>query len=528
MTVGLGHRRIQALAALLLLSGCLSLGACGGSAPERPKQFGIHLLPSKLGPPPGGLSRKRPNIVFVLTDDLSSNLVQFMPHVLAMEKRGLTFRNYFVSDSLCCPSRASIFTGNYPHDTHVLGNGPPNGGFATFLHRGEQQHTFATALERAGYLTAMMGKFLNGYLQTGRPAGKQATLARRFATYIPPGWNDWDVAGWGYPEYNYDLNEGGFIYHFGHQRRDYLTNVLASKSVDFINAAASRHQPFFMEVATFAPHEPYTPAPADRHDFPGLKAPRQPNFDVLPTNAPRWLSGHRPLSHHQIAEINHAFRRRAQSVQAVDRMIGRIEQTLQRDGLASNTYIVFSSDNGLHTGEYRLMPGKLTAFDTDIRVPLVVIGPGVPAGRTTSDVAENIDLAETFAAIGGTTFDADGHSLLPLWQGHRPADWRNAALIEHHGSRLSVLDPDFQQPASGAPTTYEAMRTPEYLYVAYSDGEHEFYDLRRDPFELHNIFNSLNGRQRAQLQSELARMEHCHNGPACWAATHVAPLPGAW
>jgi arylsulfatase A-like enzyme len=519
---------VRPLAALLVIAACLSVTACGGGSSGQSQKFGIRLAPSRIVPP-ASQTRNRPNIVFVLTDDLSTNLVRFMPHVLAMQRHGLTFRDYFVSDSLCCPSRASIFTGQFPHNTHVFSNGPPNGGFATFQRRGLENHTFAVALERAGYLTGMMGKYLNGYLQTSKHTGAQAYIASRFARYVPPGWNGWEVGGWGYGEYNYLWNQSGTVYRFGHQPRDYLTNVLARKGVDFINAAASRHQPFFLELATFAPHEPYVPAPRDLHDFPGLKAPRPPNFDVLPKNAPRWLSAHRrPLGRHQIAEINHAFRRRAQSVQAVDRMIGRVEQTLQHDGLASNTYIVFSSDNGLHTGEYRLLPGKLTAYNTDIRVPLVVTGPGVPAGASTGDVAENIDLGETFAAIAGTSMTgADGHSLLPLWHGQHPSDWRNAALIEHKGTLLSVLDPDYQQPASGDPTTYEAIRTASYLYVQYADGEHEFYDLRTDPFELNNIYPSLNGRQRAQLHSALARMAHC-GGTDCWAATHVAPLPGHW
>src|SRR5690348_3704855 len=97
----------------------------------------------------------RPNIVFVLTDDLSINLLRFMPHVQAMEQNGLTFRDYFVSDSLCCPSRASIFTGNFPHDTKIFSNTGRHGGFREFYARGEEQHSFSVALRRAGYRTAM-------------------------------------------------------------------------------------------------------------------------------------------------------------------------------------------------------------------------------------------------------------------------------------------------------------------------------------------------------------------------------------
>jgi hypothetical protein len=113
-----------------------------------------------------GGAAARPNIVFVLTDDLSVNLVQFMPHVLAMERAGLTFEDYFVSDSLCCPSRASIFTADFPHDTGVFSNFGPGGGFRAFYRHGNERHTFPLGMQRAGYATALMGKFLNGYLES--------------------------------------------------------------------------------------------------------------------------------------------------------------------------------------------------------------------------------------------------------------------------------------------------------------------------------------------------------------------------
>lgn len=300
--------------------------------------------------------------------------------------------------------------------------------------------------------------------------------------------------------------------------------MLTGKGIRFITDAALSHKPFFLELATFAPHSPYVPAPRNAHDFPGLHAPRPPSFDVLPTHAPRWLATHPPLTAEQRAQIDEAFRRRAQSVQAIDGMIGQIEAALSANGLAGNTYLVFSSDNGLHTGEYRLTPGKLTAFDTDIRAPLIVIGPHVPAGTVIDKMADNIDLAKTFAAIGGTNLPGDGHSLLPLLEGQTPGDWRNAILVEHHGPRPSVLDPDSQQPASGNPTTYEAMRTRDFLYVEYADGEREFHDLRADPYELHNIADRLTRQQLALLHVELRAMQRCHGENACWTAMHVRPM----
>jgi arylsulfatase A-like enzyme len=464
---------------------------------------------------------RRPNIVFILTDDLSMNLLQYMPHVRAMQHDGLTFNDYFVSDSLCCPSRSSIFTGNFPHDTKVFNNVGRRGGFREFYDRGEEQHTFAVALQNAGYRTAMMGKYLNGY---GQQKGSVPGLPY---TYVPPGWSEWDVAGWGYPEFNYSLNYNGELQQYGSQPKDYLTDVLARKGVDFIDTSAATGQPFFLELATFAPHSPYTPAPRDAAEFPGLRAPRPPNFDKLPTDPPRWLA-HRPrLDGGQIAKIDSVFRRRAQAVSAVDQMIGQIEGALAANGLSSDTYLVFSSDNGLHTGEYRLMPGKMTAFDTDIHVPLVISGPGIPAGTTSDAMTENVDLAKTFTQIGGTNLSGDGHSLVPLFGGgFTPADWRNAILVEHRGANLVPSDPDFQRSASGSPTSYEAMRTRRFLYVEYSDGEREIYNLVNDPFELHNLAGGLTLLQLEELHAEMLNLERCHTGLACWAAMHAEAPPG--
>jgi N-acetylglucosamine-6-sulfatase len=456
-----------------------------------------------------------PNIVFVLTDDLSWNLVQYLPQVRALQSAGMTFNDYVVTDSLCCPSRSSIFTGRFPHDTGVFTNGGDDGGFDYFHSHGEEAQTFATALRAKGYRTAMMGKYLNGYLPARTEGGSQP--------YVPPGWSEWDVAGNGYPEFNYNLNENHTVVHHGSAPQDYLTDVVASKGATFISSAARDHTPFLLEVATFAPHAPYTPAPRDAADFPGLTAPRGPAFDTLPSHAPPWLAGRTPLTTAEERAIDVAYRKRAQAVQAVDDLIATLRTTLAAAGVAGNTYLVFSSDNGYHMGEYRLNPGKMTAFDTDVRVPLVVAGPGVPAGKTSDAAVANIDLAPTFEQAAGAPVPAivDGRSLLPLLRGGSGANWRTGNLVEHHGPDTTAADPDLPAANSGNPPSYEALRTDTYTYVEYVDGSREYYDLSHDPGELHNIAGTLGAARLAQLHAALAQLQNCHDGASCWTAGHV-------
>jgi hypothetical protein len=155
----------------------------------------------------------------------------------------------------------------------------------------------------------------------------------------------------------------------------------------------------------------------------------------------------------------------------------------------------------------------------------VVIGPGVPAGAKIDAMAENIDLAKTFTAIGGTTLPGDGHSLLGLLQGRQPAGWRNAVLVEHLGIQDPSDVPDFQEAISGNPATNEAMRTPTFLYVEYTDHTREYYDLTRDPFEIHNIVHALTLTRRLELHRDLAAIVNCHGGDSCWSAMHAAPGP---
>ena len=450
---------------------------------------------------------KRPNIVFILTDDLSWNLVQYMPHVVKMQRDGVSFANYFVTDSLCCPSRSSIFTGRYPHNTGIFRNVGPDGGYLAFLNRGYERATFATALSATGYRTAMLGKYLNGYLPMQHN--------------VASGWSEWDVAGNGYPEFNYNINQNGKVAHYGNDPTDYLTDVISSMAVNFIKQASD--SPFLIEIATFAPHAPYTPAPRDSNALPGLSAPRTPAFNAAPdANAPKWLSAHLPLSEADMAAIDKDFRKRAQSVLAVDAMIAELEAAVTSSGQADNTYFIFSSDNGYHMGEHRLLPGKMTAYDTDIHVPLIVTGPGIPAGLRVEEGAENIDLCPTFIELGGAAPlpDVDGRSLVPLLHGQKVRDARTVALIEHHGPLKDWTDPDMPAARSGNPTSYEAIRATTMLYVEYADGEKEYHDLAVDPNEMRNTFASLSNEKKAWLHATLAAVQICHGAQNCAAAEH--------
>jgi len=496
---------------LLLVASCtsscsgVSTGETTGTAPADAGSLPDGGPVPDAGPPGAGA-----NIVFVLTDDLAWNLVQYMPHVLQMQQQGMTFSHYYVTDSLCCPSRSSILTGRFPHDTKVFTNTGALGGYAQFEKVGNATETFSVALSGAGYATAMMGKYLNGY----DPKKNEAD----------PGWSEWDVAGNGYPELNYVLNQNGSVVSYGSAPSDYLTDVLSGRAVSFVEGAASG--PFLVEVATFAPHAPYTPAPRDVDTF-DVAVPRTPAFDTANTSPPQWLAGHAALTAPQIHLLDTSFNLRVEAVQAVDRLIANIISTLTAAGLDQSTYLVFSSDNGYHMGEHRLLAGKMTAFDTDINVPLIVVGPGVPQGVTVDAIAENIDLCPTFAAIAGVPAPAttDGRSLLPLLSGEAVTDWRQAALIEHRGPDLAPLDPTDpdNEPAIGAlPNSYEAVRTADAVYVEYQDGETEYYDLMSDPDELTNTADTLGSAQAQLFHRTIAAIRNCHDAASCWAAQKLA------
>ncbi len=431
----------------------------------------------------------RPNIIFILTDDEDWAGHAFMPKTKALlEDRGTTFDNYFVSYPLCCPSRVSILRGQYAHNTKVLGNQAPEGGYFAFHKLGRDQSTIATWLQAAGYHTAFFGKYLNGY----HPERDK----------IPPGWSDWFGANGGYANWDYSLNENGQMVGYGHAPDDYLTDVLARKAAAVIRQQAAAGQPFFLFVSTFAPHAPANAAPRHAGRFEHAPLPRPPSFNEADvSDKPALLRDLPVLTDSQIANLTTLYRRRLESLQSIDDLVETIVQALDQAGQLANSYIVYSSDNGHHLGQHRMPAGKDTAYEEDIRVPLIVRGPGVPEGRRLTPLVVNIDLAPTAAAMAGITPPSfvDGRSFLPLFEDPN-GSWRESFLLQRFG---------IESDETMSVDSFFGLRTARWTYVEYGGGEHELYDLARDPDQLDNIIQTAEPDLLHDLANKLRALSIC-------------------
>jgi N-acetylglucosamine-6-sulfatase len=474
-------------------------------------------LRAHVGPPA--------NIVFVLVDDLDRGVYAKMPRLATLlDAQGTSFTNAIVSLSLCCPSRATILRGQYAHNTNIYENRPPRGGFEAFHAAREEEQTVATWLHDAGYRTALFGKYLNGYPNTVAD------------TYVPPGWSEWysPVAGTPYNEYKYSLDENGTVVPYDALRTDptddYLVDVMSAKATDFIQRAVRDNTPFFMYVATFAPHAPGTPPPRYETDFFTERAPRTASFQELDmSDKPSWLRDHPPLTDTQLHAIDLLYRHRLESMEAVEDLVQSLVDTLTDTGAIDNTYIVFMSDNGFHMGQHRLIAGKNTEFDEDLLVPLVVRGPGVAAGEQIDAPVVNVDLAPTFLDLADAPMprQLDGRSLVPLWAGST-AEWRVTSLLEH-GTAITqdiaplpgTLEPPdvpgevMAAPGwSNEPSPFVGARSARYTYIEYENGDREVYDHVLDPDQLVNAYGAVEPQILDKLHATIAALQSCA-GDAC-------------
>lgn len=422
-----------------------------------------------IRPNPDAGKEDAPNVVLLSVDDLDDHSLEYMPRLQSLlVERGTSFENAFVTDPLCCPSRATTLTGQYSHNTGIRGNQPPQGGFEKFYALGREYSTFPTWLDEAGYSTGYFGKYMNGYK----------------GTYVPPGWDEWHVVSGNYA--SSAVNHNGQVVS-GQQPPSLDTDRINAQSQRFLAEAAVEDKPFFAYLAPRAPHEPATPPERHRGAFAGAELPKPPSFNERDvSDKPQWLQRRPPLTQQQVRRMEGLHERRMASMLAVDDMIGDTVETLQKNGELDNTYIIFTSDNGFHMGQHRLPIGKWTPYEEDINVPLVVRGPGVPAGESREHFVLNNDFAPTFADIVGLKVPnyLDGRSFLPLLGDTPPptTDWRRAFLVEagrfYPGAGAG--------PPLGRPRL-DAIRSPDHLYVEYETGERELYDLHADPHQLQNL-----------------------------------------
>jgi N-acetylglucosamine-6-sulfatase len=412
--------------------------------------------------PVGGASQAqpaRPNIVLVVTDDQRVGTLRYMPNVRqVLGRRGISFTHAYVVNPTCCPSRASILTGNYSHTTNVYLNDPRQayGGLPAF----DDSATIATMLQDAGYRTGLFGKYLNGYR----------------SEYVPPGWDRWFATFGNGGYYDYVASSDGDLIRFGHAPADYGTDVLRDAVVSFIRRTRAS-TPLFAYVAPHAPHKPAIPAPGDEGLFASLAPFRPRSYDEADvSDKPAHMQGMHRIDEAAAAKIDRFRRAQLRALQAVDRAVADIVHELRSSGRLSNTLIVLTSDNGMLWGEHRL-DGKGVIYEEAVRVPFLVRYDAlIDRARTDDSLVLNIDLTPTFAEAAGIPLpQADGRSLLPLL-GSPGAEWRDAFLIEHlRAGGHERLAP-----------TFCAVHTGQYVLARYMTGEQELYDLDRDPLEMVN------------------------------------------
>jgi arylsulfatase A-like enzyme len=450
----------------------------------------------------------QPNLVVVMTDDQTQASLAQMATVQAdLAAAGATFANSYTNWPLCCPSRATFYTGQYAHNHGVLGNSPPDGGWVSF----NDANALPVWLQQSGYRTIHVGKYLNGYGEGGNDPA-----------YVPPGWDEWNAASAGTTQsvYDYTLNRNGSLVPYGAAVTDFKQDVFSDLAVDAI-ARNAPGGPFFLGVMYTAPHSggpnpnPQPPSncgssakPAPRHaaSFDSEPLPLPPSYNEADvSDKPAAIQGMPEITGARAANIRRRHRCRIESLLSVDEGVGRIVDALEAAGELDQTLLVFTSDNGFFAGEHRVETGKNRVYEEAVRVPLVIRGPGVPAGVTVDDLAINADLAPTILDAAGVAAGlvTDGRSLLPF--AAHPDRFHGRELLLEKGDVIDADDDD--TPQSG---TFSAIHTSRYVYVVNLTGELELYDLAIDPFQLDNqVNNPAYDAIEAELASRLATLRSC-------------------
>ncbi len=421
----------------LFLVALVALAFVGG-LPTAP---GIHAFPAE-----------QPNVLIIVTDDQHVGTLESMPFTSTMGRR---FDNAFVPFSVCCPSRASILTGNNAHTHGVWGNRLPNGGAARFA----DSSTLATWLDDAGYETGLFGKYLNRY-------GEDVP-----GTYVPPGWDRWLATSSGGSYFDWVVSDQAVV----RSQSGYQTTYYAQQAADFIENA-DPSTPVFTYYAPPAPHVPHQPEAMYQGSFDGIAPWRPPSYNEADvSDKPPFLANRAPLTAAQRDAADTAYQEHFETMQSVDDSVELLVDTLAETGRLDTTLIFYLSDNGYLFGEHRWV-GKNTPYDGTTRVPFVIRYDPLGLSGVDDRIVLNIDVAPTIADITGVAAPPmDGMSLVPTFD-DTAATTRARFLLE---AAVNDVNEQPHPPYCGA-------RSEKYVFVHYSGGFEEFYNYRRDPWELRN------------------------------------------
>lgn len=534
------------------LLGLMACGTTSGSLPPEdvapPRAVGTASTVGELEP--AAAQAKRPNIVVVMLDDFSMDLVQTMRSVQAMRRAGASYPYSFVTDSLCCVSRSSFFTGQYPHQTGVRTNTSNQGasmlgGWPAYDTHGNPERAFNVRLQQAGYHTGFVGKFLNEY----------EWAPGRSLPPVVPGWTTFDAVfgsaydGWDFASTRLVDQRLQLVQHpappasASDAAKDeaYAGTVIGDRAMDLIAAGEASDAPYFLEVALYAPHNRVNPEPHYAGDplFPPMFRDRSgarscgrvacrklttadlPGFgDARKDNRPRLADGRRARAWNTVRTLPaplavRDLRDRARMAQSADRLVRRVLRSV-----GPNTYVVLTSDNGFHLGQNGLGRGKGTPYDTDVRVPLLVTGPGVVPGAR-KEVTSNIDLASTFEELAGIVPAPyrSGLSLVPTLTDPRLVR-QSYAFLEHTQQTLTRNDPDaaFTGPELDRIPSFTAVRSRTALLARFDldprprkvQWGYEYYSYKRGRFELRNQFASRKHQDEvAALMARLRAFDAC-------------------
>ncbi len=450
-------------------------------------------LSSCMSPGRGGGGAKRPNIIYIMSDDHAAHAlscygsrINKTPHLDRLAREGMRFDHCYATNSLCAPSRATILTGKYNHVNGLLDN--------RVIFDGRQE-TFPKILRRHGYQTAMIGKW---HLKS-----------------TPTGFDYWNVLP-GQGRYHDPV-----LIEMGERKvvKGYVTDLLTDIAIDFLEKKRDPNKPFLMMLHHKAPHRNWQPDKKHAHLYDNVEIPTPPTFDddhshraspartcdmsILHTLTVNDVKAPFPkgLTPHQLKvwKYERFIKDYLRCIASVDENVGRLLDYLDRSGLAENTMVVYTSDQGFFLGDHGWFDKRFFYEESD-KMPLLIRFPGrVKPGSVNKDLVSNVDFAPTFLDVAGAPIppDMQGRSFKPLLFGEHPAGWRKSFYYHY-----------YEFPAEHKVRRHYGVRTDRYkLIYYYRIGEWELFDLKKDPHELRSVYDdpAYGGVQR-RLKAELKRL----------------------